>query len=123
MYIPFAYISACLYIRTVNRIPQQNTLFRALSDPTRREMLLLLSSADRTVNELASPFEMSQPAVSQHLKVLRDAGLVTVEQRGRERWYHIDPAPLKEIYDWLTHFERFWTAKLDSLGTYLNRKR
>lgn len=84
-------------------------------------MLLLLTSADRTVNELALPFSMSQPAVSQHLKVLRDAGLVTVERRGRERCYHVDPTPLKEIYDWLSHFERFWNEKLDALGTYLNR--
>lgn len=101
-------------------IPPQDTVFHALSDPTRRAMLMLLSSADRSVSELAVPFPISQPAISQHLKVLRDAGLVRVERSGRERRYHVDAAPLREIYDWLGHFERFWQSKLDALGTYLD---
>lgn len=95
-------------------------VFRALSDPTRRAMLMMLSQSERSVNELSTPFEMSQPAVSQHLKVLREAGLVYVERNGRERLYRIDPRPLKQVHDWLGHFERFWEKKLDALGRYLD---
>lgn len=95
-------------------------IFRALSDPTRRAILMMLSQSERSVNELSTPFEMSQPAVSQHLKVLRDAGLVHVERNGRERLYRIDPRPLKQVHDWLGHFERFWEKKLDALGRYLD---
>ncbi len=83
-------------------------------------MLMMLSQSERSVNELTTPFDMSQPAVSQHLKVLRDAGLVYVERNGRERLYRIDPRPLKQVHDWLGHFERFWEKKLDALGRYLD---
>lgn len=81
---------------------------------------MMLSQSERSVNELSTPFEMSQPAVSQHLKVLREAGLVYVERNGRERLYRIDPRPLKQVHDWLGHFERFWEKKLDALGRYLD---
>lgn len=98
----------------------RNSLFRAIADPTRRQMLMLLADADHTVSELAGPFSISQPAVSQHLKVLREAGLVQVRREGRERRYRMDPVPLKEIHDWLAYFERFWDRKLDALGNYLD---
>ncbi len=83
-------------------------------------MLLLLAEADRSASDLAAPFSMSQPAISQHLKVLRDAGLVSVQRDGRERRYALEPACLKDVYDWLAHFERFWNRKLDALGRYLD---
>jgi DNA-binding transcriptional ArsR family regulator len=96
-------------------------VYKAIADPTRRAILNLLSEADRPVNDLALPFKMSQPAISQHLKVLRDAGLVTVKRDGRQRLYHMEPGPLREVYNWLEHFERFWDKKLDALGTYLDK--
>jgi len=99
----------------------QEDVYRAIADPTRRAMLLMLTQSDRSVQELAGPFEMSQPAISQHLKVLRDAGLVTVQRSGRQRLYRVDPTPLKEVYNWLGHFEQFWEKKLDALGNYLDR--
>jgi DNA-binding transcriptional ArsR family regulator len=96
-------------------------VFRAVSDPTRRQMLELLSVRDRTVTELAEPFDMTQPAVSQHLRVLREAGLVDVRREGRHRVYHLDPAPLQEVFDWVQYFEGFWRKGLEELGRELER--
>jgi DNA-binding transcriptional ArsR family regulator len=82
-------------------VPAADDVFRALADPTRRAVLELLRRSERTVTELAEPFDISQPAVSQHLRVLRDAGLVEVEQSGRERRYRINPKPLRAVDRWL----------------------
>jgi DNA-binding transcriptional ArsR family regulator len=80
-------------------------VFRAVADPTRRAMLDLLREADRSVRELARPFRMSQPAISQHLRVLREAGLVRARQAGRQRLYRIDPRPLQELYQWAARYK------------------
>ena len=96
-------------------------VYRAISDPTRRQMLELLRVRDRTVTELAEPFAMTQPAVSQHLRVLRAAGLVDVRKEGRHRVYHLDPRPLQEVFDWVQYFEAFWREKLAELGRELDR--
>lgn len=71
--------------------------------------------------ELAESFDMSLPAVSQHLKVLRLAGLVTERRQGRQRVYSLVPGPLKEVSDWVDHYERFWSEKLTRLGEHLKR--
>lgn len=97
-----------------------DAVFRAIADPTRREMLELLRERERTVLELAEPFRISQPAVSQHLAVLRDAGLVSARREGRTRVYRIEPARLKAVDDWLEHYRHFWTEKLWALGQYLD---
>lgn len=99
--------------------PSTADVFRAISDPTRRAILAMLGDADRSVTELAEPFRMTQPAVSQHLRILRDAGLVSAAKSGRQRLYRINPLPLKEVYDWVGHYERFWNQKLDALGRFL----
>ena len=97
-------------------------MFRALGDPTRRAILVRLKHHERSVSDLCEPFDMSQPAISQHLKVLSDAGLVAVKRCGRERLYRLRPARLREAYDWLGHFTEFWTEKLDALGAYLEEE-
>lgn len=97
-----------------------DAIFRAIADPTRREMLAMLRDGNRTVIELASPFRMSQPAVSQHLKVLRDSGLVTAKRDGRSRVYRIEPRALRAIDDWLGHYRHFWTGRLRALGETLD---
>jgi DNA-binding transcriptional ArsR family regulator len=102
-------------------LPSAADVFRAVSDPTRRQMLDLLSSGERTAAELAAPFEMTQPAVSQHLRVLREAKLVDVRKEGRHRIYMIDPSPLREVFDWAQYYERFWRRKLTALGRELDR--
>jgi len=101
-------------------VTSREDAFRAIGDPTRRAILDLLSDGERPVNDLVARFNMSQPALSQHLKVLREAGLVTPRKEGRRRLYRIEPAPLREVYDWVRHYERFWADKLDALGRYLD---
>ena len=95
--------------------------FRAISDPTRRAILDQLAERDRSVGELCESFDMTQPAVSQHLRVLRDAGLVTPRQEGRRRFYRLEPEPLRAVHDWVQHYERFWSDKLRALRDYLDR--
>jgi DNA-binding transcriptional ArsR family regulator len=94
-------------------------VFRAISEETRREILVLLSRGERSVNELAARFPVTRPAISQHLKVLREAGLVTDRKEGRTRLYRLEPAPLGEVIDWLTFFDAFWDDRLASLARYL----
>ena len=84
--------------------------FAALADPTRRHLLEQLATSDRAVTELMAGLAMSQPAVSQHLRVLRDAGLVTARKDGRHRYYQLRPAGLTELRDWIDQLERFWQA-------------
>ena len=95
-------------------------IFLAVSDPTRRGILDLLLVAECSVSELARPFRISQPAISQHLRILRKAGLVRARRQGRERRYRLRGEPLRAVYDWIAHYERFWTEKLHALGAYLD---
>jgi DNA-binding transcriptional ArsR family regulator len=92
-----------------------------VSEPTRRRLLDTLGRGERSVNELAQPFAMSRPAVSQHLRILLDAGLVTARRQGRERRYRLRAAPLREVYDWAGHYKKFWGEKLRGLGAYLDK--
>jgi DNA-binding transcriptional ArsR family regulator len=96
--------------------------FRAVADPTRRAILDALAHGERSVGDLCALFDVTQSAVSQHLKVLRDAGLVHPRQEGRRRLYSLDAAPLRQVYDWAAHYECFWTRKLDVLGAVLDRE-
>jgi DNA-binding transcriptional ArsR family regulator len=98
-------------------------VFRALADPTRRALLERLRRSEQSVRQLAEPFRMTQPAVSQHLRVLRDAGLVRARRDGREQLYRLDGRPLRRVRDWVGHYERFWHDKLDALDVYLEKKR
>jgi DNA-binding transcriptional ArsR family regulator len=82
----------------------QASVFHALADPTRRALLVLLATAERPVLEMAAPFRMSQPAISQHLRVLRRAGLVSSRPAGRRRLYRIEAAPLREMLEWAEQF-------------------
>lgn len=97
-------------------------IYLAISEPTRRRLLDALGHGERAVNDLARPFRMSRPAVSQHLRILLDVGLVSVRREGRERRYRLRAAPLREVYDWVEHYKKFWTEKLTALGKYLDRQ-
>jgi DNA-binding transcriptional ArsR family regulator len=96
-------------------------VFGAISHPARRRMLDLLADGDRPVNAIAENFEMSRPAVSQHLRVLLDAGLVTEQRHGRERRYHLVPDRLGPVRDWLAHYERFWDDNFTRLRRHLDK--
>ena len=88
-------------------VPASADVFRAVADPTRRALLDLLRESDRSVRELRGSFRMTQPAISQHLRVLRRAGLVRARQVGRQRLYQINPKPLREVYDWAAQYKQF----------------
>ena len=95
-------------------------VYQAIADPTRRRILDLLAESEHSVGELAEPFQMSRPAISQHLKVLRDAGLVSEHRQGRQRIYQLQPQPLHEVELWMRSYRRFWRNKMHALGEYLD---
>jgi DNA-binding transcriptional ArsR family regulator len=96
-------------------------VFGAISHPARRHMLDLLAEADHSVNAIAGHFQMSRPAVSQHLRILLDAGLVTEQRHGRERRYRLVPTQPRPIRDWMAYYERFWDDHLQRLQKYLTK--
>ncbi len=99
--------------------PRRPDVFGAISHPARRQMLDLLAEADHSVSALAGHFRMSRPAVSQHLRVLLAAGLVSEQRHGRERRYHLVPARLGPVREWLAHYEQFWDDRLQRLQQQL----
>jgi DNA-binding transcriptional ArsR family regulator len=96
-----------------------DAVFHALSDPTRRAMLGQLAERERTIGELATPFAISFAGASKHVRVLENAGLVTREIRGRTHLCRLEPARLAEADAWLRRYERFWSARLDTLEDLL----
>ncbi|MCK1796147.1 metalloregulator ArsR/SmtB family transcription factor [Streptomyces sp. XM4193] len=96
--------------------------FDALADPTRRRLLDLLRERPRPVGELVDELEMSQPRVSKHLRVLREAGLVTVRVDAQRRWYELRPQPLAELDAWLAPYRRLWGESLDALERHLDAR-
>lgn len=102
--------------------PQLNSVFHALGDQTRREMLHALSRGERTVGQLAEPFEISLAAASKHIKALEKAGLIRREVRGRTHFCRLDPGPLATAHEWLGFYERFWTDRLDVLERLLRQE-
>ncbi|HEY7303600.1 MAG TPA: metalloregulator ArsR/SmtB family transcription factor [Bryobacteraceae bacterium] len=93
--------------------------FAALADPTRRAILARLASGEASVTELAKPFDMSMPAISKHLKVLERAGLIARGREAQWRPCRLDPAPLRDVADWVGGYRRFWEQRLDRLDHYL----
>jgi len=94
-------------------------VFGALANPVRRQVLEALRDGPLAAGELAGRFALSRPAVSEHLAVLRTAGLVTEEPRGRHRYYHLAADPLAEVHDWLHPFERYWRSRLRALRDFV----
>ena len=97
--------------------------FEALADPTRRRIVELLAAGERTAGEIAGEFAVSRPAVSRHLRVLRDTGLVRYRGEAQRRVYALDPGPLAALDAWLARYRPFWQNRLDALGTELTRGR
>jgi DNA-binding transcriptional ArsR family regulator len=98
------------------------TTFDVVAEPTRRRILDLLRQRPRPVSELVGLLGLSQPGVSKHLRVLRDAGLVRVRRDAQRRWYELDPDPLAEIDAWLAPYRAAWGDRLDKLEEHLDRK-
>ena len=101
----------------------QADAFQTLADPTRRRIVELLAEREHDVAELNRHFPISQPAVSRHLRVLRDHGLVRSRPEAQRRVYSLDPTPLAELDDWLGRYRSFWAQRLDALGAELRRAR
>jgi DNA-binding transcriptional ArsR family regulator len=93
--------------------------FAALADPTRRAILARLANGERSVTELARPFDMSMPAISKHLRVLEDAGLIAVDRVAQLRMRRLQVRPLKQAAAWIEHYRRFWEESFDRLDVYL----
>ena len=95
------------------------TAYAALAEPHRRQILDLLRRGERSVGDLVARLKLSQPGVSKHLRVLREAGLVEVRPEGRQRWYRLRAQPLAEVDEWLEPYRAYWAGRLDALERHL----
>ncbi|MGF6848763.1 DNA-binding transcriptional ArsR family regulator [Chitinophaga sp. W3I9] len=94
-------------------------VFQAIADPTRRQIIGLLANSSLNLNAIADNFDISRPAISKHIRILTECGLVTIRQDGRERFCSADLRQLKTVADWTAQYHEFWTQKLDALENYL----
>jgi len=103
--------------------PDLNLLFKAIADPTRREIFhaLVVASVAMSINTISEKFDITRQGVTKHIKTLEEAGLITIESKGRERFCSADANPLKEMNDWLRGYEQFWDDALDRLEDHLDR--
>ncbi|MBO6585939.1 MAG: helix-turn-helix transcriptional regulator [Gracilimonas sp.] len=95
-------------------------VFQAIADPTRRQIIDLLAGQSLPVNDVAEKFDMSRPAVSKHLKILNECGLVVIKQQGRKRFCRADTRKLQDVMEWTQRYRKFWNKKLDTLEALLN---
>ena len=94
--------------------------FQAIADPVRRDIIELLSDKPLTVNSVAEQFNISRPAISKHIKILEECGIVKIDQKGRERFCIVQPASLIPAFMWMEHYQKLWEDRLDSFENYLN---
>ena len=107
---------------TVSERPGERDVFQALADPTRRAILTLLRQGSQPVGSIARDFPISRPAISRHLRILREAELVTEIKVGRNRLYELNAGPLKTVDDWLAHYRHMWQHQLRNLKRYVEQK-
>ena len=94
-------------------------VFQAIADPTRREIISMIATQRLNLNSVAGKFDISRPAISKHIKILTECGLITIHQKGRERHCEANLSKLNEVADWVEQYREFWTRKLDALENYL----
>ncbi len=94
-------------------------VFQAIADPTRREIVHIIAHQPLHLNAIADHFDISRPAISKHIKILTECGLVTIQQKGRERYCQATLDKLNEVSVWIEQYRKFWNTRLDSLGSYL----
>ena len=94
-------------------------VFQAIADPVRRDIIGLLSKEMLTVNEVAEKFDISRPAISKHIKILNECGLISINQNGRERYCNINPKSLLPAYLWIEQYQKLWEERLDSFESYI----
>jgi len=98
-------------------------VFQVIADPSRRQMLFLLSKGGMTINSIAENFEMSRPAISQHVKALHDAGFISIEDSGRTRFCSIKKDGFDELLSWINYFDEFWRERMENLGALMNKEK
>jgi len=96
-------------------------VFQAIADPTRREIIHMISHKTLNLNAVAENFDVSRPAISRHIKILTQCGLITIHQQGRERYCQANLKPLIEVSSWVEQYKEFWASKLDDLESYLEK--
>lgn len=94
-------------------------VFQAISDPTRREIIRLIAQAPRNLNAIADNFDITRPAISNHIRILNECGIITIEQQGRERYCKIHSNNLKKVSDWIGQFNALWEQRLESFEKYV----
>jgi DNA-binding transcriptional ArsR family regulator len=97
-------------------------VFQAIADPTRRQIINMISRKKLNLNAVANNFDMSRPAISKHIKILTECGLIVIKQQGRERFCEANLKPLVEVSSWVDQYKEFWTARLDALEDYLKKE-
>src|SRR6186713_3054319 len=100
----------------------EDRMFKALADPSRRAIFVSLTRGEAAVKDLTARFDISQPAVSQHLSALKDAGLVKARREGRCIYYRVQPRGMKPLIDWITHYRAFWPERVDRLEQLLEKR-
>jgi len=98
-------------------------VFQVIADPSRRQILQLLTKDSYNINSLSENFDMSRPAVSKHIKILQTAGFISIQEIGRERYCVLNQEGFNEIRNWVNHFDKFWNSKLKNLEKVLNNKK
>lgn len=98
-------------------------VFQAIADPTRREIINMVAHQSLHLNSVAEKFDVSRPAISKHIKILTECGLITIKQQGRHRYCEARLDKLNEVSNWVEQYRAFWTTKLDALENYLNELR
>ena len=96
-------------------------VFQAIADPTRRQIINLIAQQSMNLNAIADNFEITRPAISNHIRILHECGIISISQVGRERYCKIQPENLREVSDWISQFRQLWEMKLDSFEEYLNK--
>lgn len=109
-----------IFVTNQLQISMRRDVFQAIADPVRRDILQLLAQESLTINSIADNFSISRPAISKHLKILRECGVVEMRKEGRVRYCDIQPTRLTEVSDWIEQYRRLWEAKLDSFESYLH---
>ena len=117
-----SYIFASVTIWLRKHIHMRRDVFQAISDPTRREIINIISKGSLNLNSVAENFDVSRPAISKHIKILTECGLVIIRQQGRQRYCEANLAPLNKVSDWIEQYRIFWTGKLDALEIHLGKK-
>ena len=97
-------------------------VFQAIADPTRREIINMISRQSLNLNAVAENFDITRPAISKHIKILTECGLIVIRQQGRERYCEAKLQKLNEVSEWIEQYRVFWTSKLDALEIFLNKE-